>query len=58
MRFEPLLSFLMVGKFADQDTVDRRRGVADPRDFIAGHFPNPQHPRTLQTGVREVDRAV
>ena len=29
MRFEPLLSFRMVGKFADQDTVDRRRSVAN-----------------------------
>jgi hypothetical protein len=58
MRFEPLLSFLMVGKFADHDAVDRRRSVPNTIDLVAGHFPNPQHPRSLQTRVREVDRAV
>ena len=58
IRLKPLALFLMVGKFADRDTVDRRRGINDTLDLVAGHFPNPQHPRSLQTGVCEVDRPV
>ncbi len=58
MRLKPGKAGLVVSELTDQDTVDRRRTIPDALDLVAGHFPNPQHPRALQTGLREVDRAV
>ncbi len=56
MRLKPCVAGLVVSELADHDAVDRRPSLTDSLDLVARQFPNPQHPRTLQTGVREITR--
>ncbi len=56
MRLKPLAAGLVISELTDHDAVDGGPSLTDTLDLFAGHFPNPDHTRTLQTGVREIAR--